>query len=79
MKKKEYVDLKSKTKKELEKLVTGKKAEALKKKAEEAAGKDKNIKGYRNLRLEIARILTLIKEKEILEKVEKKDVKEETK
>jgi hypothetical protein len=49
--------------------------EATKKKMEILGGKEKNLKLHRNLRSEVAKILTLIKEKEILEKMQPKEVK----
>ena len=76
MKRKDYTDLKEKTIKELTKMVSVKKAEATKKKMEILSGKEKNLKLHRNLRSEVAKILTLIREKEILEKF---SPKEETK
>lgn len=72
MKTKAFNDLKGKTIKELEKLALDKKLAAKKGKIEVAAGKEKNIKSAFLLRKEIARILTLIREKEILEKMEGK-------
>lgn len=73
MKRKDYTDLKSKTVKDLIKMASEKKNEAIKKKMQILGGKEKNLKVYRNLRIEIAKILTLIKEKEILEKVQPKE------
>jgi ribosomal protein L29 len=72
MKKRDYTDLKGKTVKELIKLASSKRSEAVKKKMQVLGGKEKNIKTYRNLRADIAKILTLIREKEILEKVQPK-------
>ena len=69
MKRKDYIDLKGKTITELTKMISVKKTEAIKKKMQILAGKEKNLKLYRNLRTEIAKILTLVREKEILEKV----------
>jgi ribosomal protein L29 len=74
MKRKDFNEMKSKTIKELMKLVSEKKLEAAKKKMEAASGKEKNFKSFRNLRREIAKILTLIREKEILEKLQAKKV-----
>jgi ribosomal protein L29 len=73
MKRKDYTDLKEKTIKELVKLASAKKAEATKKKMEILGGKEKNLKLHRNLRAEVAKILTLIREKEILEKLAPKE------
>jgi ribosomal protein L29 len=71
MKRKDYQDLKGKTVKELLKMAAVKKAEAIKKKMQIMGGKEKNLKVYRNLRIEVAKILTLVREKEILEKLTK--------
>jgi len=70
MKKKDYTDLKGKTVEELIKMASTKKTEAVKKKMQILGGKEKNLKVYRNSRLEIAKILTLVREKEILAKVQ---------
>jgi ribosomal protein L29 len=72
MKKKEFTELRSKDIKVLQKLVFEKKAEAVKTKVGMSAGKEKNLKIFRNLRREVAQILTLIKEKEIAEKLQPK-------
>ena len=75
MKRKDYIDLKGKTVRELTKLASVKKTEAIKKKMQILGGKEKNLKVYRNLRSEIAKILTLVREKEILEKMQPKEEK----
>jgi ribosomal protein L29 len=75
MKRKDYTDLKGKTIKELVKLASTKRIDAVKKKMQILGGKEKNLKVYRNLRVEIAKILTLVREKEILEKMQPKEVK----
>ena len=72
MKRKDFNDIRGKTIQELGKMVAEKKVEAIKKKMESLAGKEKNLKVYRNSRREIAKILTLIREKEILEKIQTK-------
>lgn len=72
MKRKEFTDLKNKTIEDLTKFVREKREDSLKKKMEGVSGKDKNLKSYRNLRREIAQVLTLIKEKQIIEKLKKK-------
>ena len=69
MKRKDYQDLKGKTIKELLKMAAIKKGEATKKKMQIMGGKEKNLKLYRQIRLEVAKILTLAREKEILEKL----------
>jgi ribosomal protein L29 len=77
MKRKEFKELRTKTVVELRKLVLAKKLEAEKAKMKNLSGKEKNLKVHKNLSGEIAKILTLIREKEIIESLEPK--KEETK
>ncbi len=79
MKRKEFTGLKNKTIEDLAKFVREKKQESLKKKMEGVSGKDKNLKSYRNLRREIAQALTLIKEKQIIEKLKSKSEEVKTK
>ena len=71
MKRKEFNDLKTKDIKSLKKLSMEKKFEADKKKMEITGGKEKNLKATNNLRHDLAQILTVIREKEILEKITK--------
>jgi ribosomal protein L29 len=71
MKRKEFIDLKSKDIKDLRRLATEKKRASTKAKMQISGGKEKNLKEYKNIRLEVAKILTLIREKEILEKLDK--------
>ena len=73
MKRKDFADIKGKTIEELIKMASQKRTEAVKKKMESLSGKEKNLKVYRNLRAEIAKILTLTREKEILEKLRSKE------
>jgi len=76
MKKKELKQLKEKDKKDLEKMVGQKKIDLIKAKADIIAGREKNLKKVKNLKDEIAQVMTLITEKEILEiesRVEKKE------
>ncbi|MDP1710129.1 MAG: 50S ribosomal protein L29 [bacterium] len=68
MKRKEFNDLKGKKIEDLVKFLKAKKLEHVKVKAKMAQGGEKNLKVAKNLRLEIARIATLITEKEIIEK-----------
>jgi len=77
MKKKDYIDLKGKTIKELTKMASDKKMEAIKKKMEILGGREKNLKLHRQIRAEVAKILTLIREKEIVDqlKVESEKLK----
>ncbi|HJY98550.1 MAG TPA: 50S ribosomal protein L29 [Patescibacteria group bacterium] len=76
MKKKEITELKGKTIKELFKMANSKKEEAKKTAVSVAAGKEKNLKVLKNARREIAQILTIIKEKEIMEKLQPKKEEE---
>ncbi len=69
MKKKEYNELRGKNIKELRKIVIAKKNDEEKAKMKILGGKEKNLKLKRNLSSEIAKILTLIREKEIIEKL----------
>jgi ribosomal protein L29 len=79
MKIKDLTALRGKSIKELEKLAYEKRTEATKKKMEIMSGKEKNLKVYGNLMTEVAKILTLVREKEIIESLEPKEVKEEVK
>lgn len=60
MKSKEYKELKSKDKKELNKMVYDKKNELTKFSGSMYAGKEKNLKKGKNLRRDIAQILTVL-------------------
>ncbi len=71
MKRKEFTDLKTKTVKELTKMVMDKKTEMGKKKVEMFSGREKNLRFFNNLRREVAQIMTIVKEKEIVEKLTK--------
>ena len=73
MKRKELNDLRGKTAQELEKIVLGKKLEIEKARMKIIGGKEKNLKVRKNLAREIAKILTLIREKEIIESLEAKN------
>jgi ribosomal protein L29 len=70
MKTKDLKDLRTKDVKSLMKLATDKGLEAAKAKMGAVSGKEKNIKLALNIRREVAKILTLAREKEILEKIE---------
>lgn len=74
MKRKEFNELKNKKIEDLNKMVVSKKLEAEKAAMKIVGGKEKNIKLERNLRTEIAKILTLVREKEIIESLEEKTV-----
>lgn len=71
MKRKELKDLRSKSVKELAKMVVEKKIDLKKKALEGMTGKDKNIKNANSIRREVAQIMTFMKELEILEKIQK--------
>jgi ribosomal protein L29 len=71
MKRKEFNELKEKDINALKKLATAKKFEASKKRMEIMGGKEKNLKATNNLRHTLAQILTVIREKEIIEKLQK--------
>lgn len=75
MKKKEFKDLKNKEIKDLIKMLKDKKESLSKIVLDIKSGTEKNLKKGNNLRKEIAKILTLIKEKEIVEEI--KEVKKE--
>lgn len=71
MKRKEFNDLRGRDIKDLKKLVVAKKLESEKAKMKILGGREKNFKIKENLSREIAKILTLIREKEIIESLEK--------
>ena len=79
MKRKEFNELREKTPKELMKIVMKKKAEAEMAKMKILSGKEKNLKLTKNLTHEVAKILTLVREKEIVESLESKEVKRKEK
>lgn len=67
MKKNEIAAIRKKDLNDLKKVVSEKRAEARAAYSEMKAGKSTNLKKYKNQRREIAQILTIIREKEILE------------
>lgn len=75
MKIKELTNIKNKTIKELIKLVFDKKIEAKKAKVNSISGKEKNLKISKNMKRDIAQILTVIREKQIVEKLSRKEEK----
>ncbi len=79
MKKKDLQDLKNKKIIELDKIVVKKRQESVLAHAKMKTGQEKKIKKVKNLRREIAQILTIIREKQILEKEGKKEIKNSTK
>lgn len=69
MKRKELTDLKNKEIKDLIKMAAEKKFEAKKVRLNISGGKEKNLKMGKNIRRDIAQILTIVKEKGIMEKL----------
>ena len=72
MKKKDFRQLKTKEIEELKKMYADLVLQSLKIKAKIAASQEKNVKAFANLKRDIARISTLIREKEIIEKLQPK-------
>jgi len=68
MKKKDLTDLRNKKINELEKLLSKKRNELINTYAKIKAGQEKNLKKAKNIRRDVAQILTIIREKELLEK-----------
>ena len=79
MKKKDLQELRNKKVVELDKIVAKKRQESVMADAKMKTGQEKKIKKVKNLRREIAQVLTIIREKEILEEKEKKEAKNSTK
>ena len=77
MKKKDISDLRTKKLEDLLKLVSDKKKEIGKVALKIKSGEEKNLKKVKNLKLEVARILTIVKEKEIIEIKTAKETKKE--
>ncbi|HKB88451.1 MAG TPA: 50S ribosomal protein L29 [Patescibacteria group bacterium] len=71
MKIKEFKDLRTKDLKTLKKMAQETKLKASKKRMEIMGGREKNLKATNNLRHDLAQILTVIREKEIIEKLQK--------
>lgn len=69
----ELKNLRNKKVDELKKLVGEKRLEVAKTRAKIAAGQEKNLKKAKNLKKELVQALTLIKEMEIVSKLESKD------
>jgi ribosomal protein L29 len=76
MKKKDLKGLRTKTSKELLKLVEKKSLEYAKVRAEMKAGQEKNLKKVKLIRRDLSQLLTIMKEKEIIENLEKKESKD---
>lgn len=79
MKRKEFIDLKSRPAKDLEKMIVEKRVEAAKKRMEFKSGKEKNLKIFANLRREIAQLMTILRERQIIESLKPVEVVEEVK
>ncbi len=73
MKKKDLQDLRNKKIVELDKIVDKKKKESIMADIKMGTGQEKKIKKVKNLKREIAQILTIIREKQIIEKESKKN------
>lgn len=71
MKKKDLVDIRNKEIKDLKKLAEEKKLELAKTEVKIRSGEEKNVKKASKLRREIAQILTIIQEKELIEQEKK--------
>ena len=78
MKKKDIISLRSKEAIELAQLVGQMRLEIVKTKANISASKEKNLKKVKNLRHDLAQVVTLMREKQIMEKA-KGEIKEEIK
>jgi len=76
MKKKELTNIRSKKIQDLVKMVVEKKKEATMVYSKMKAGQEKNLKKGKNLKKDIAQIMTIIKERELSEKQESKEKKE---
>jgi ribosomal protein L29 len=72
VKKKDFKDIKTKEVDELKKMIDSKRGELAKTVPNLKAGREKNLKKAKNLKREIAQILSLISEKEIMKKEEAK-------
>jgi len=79
MKTKDFKELRSKDIGGLKKLAADKQEEAVRAKMATVTSKEKNTKLTLNIRREVAKILTLVREKEILESLAPKAKKEGTK
>lgn len=73
MKKKDLKTLRTKSDKEMEKTLDKKRKELMETFLKTKTGQEKNTKAVRNLRKDIAQILTIKKEKEIVEGMQKKE------
>ena len=73
MKKKELKTLRTKSNKDLAKTLEKKRVELLKITLKIKAGEEKNVKKAKNLRIDISQILTVLKEKKLMEEGEKEE------
>ncbi len=71
MKKKELKTLRTKSNKDLVKTLEKKRVELLKIKLKIKAKEEKNVKMAKNLKIDISQILTVLREKELMEGKEK--------
>ncbi len=71
MKKKDLKDLRNKEIVDLNKIVVKKRQESIMAHAKMKTGQEKKVKKVKNLKREIAQILTIIREKQILEREKK--------
>jgi ribosomal protein L29 len=72
-------DLRSKKLTDLEKMASEKRAEVDKARAEMKASKEQNLRKVKNLRRDLAQILTVVREKEIINEENKEEVSDEQK
>ena len=79
MKKKDLLELRNKKIAELDKIVIKKRQESVMANAKMKTGQEKKIKKVKNLKHDIAQVMTIIREKQILEKKEKEEAKDKTK
>lgn len=81
MKRKELNELRGKDTKALNKLIAAKKAEITKVKVDINVSKEKNLKKLKNLRHDVAQVMTLVKEKDLIgvEEIDEMDKEKEVK
>ena len=72
MKKKEMNELKAKDIKEMEKILSEKKIDIIKTRAQVVTSKEKNLKKIKMAKRDISQISTIIREKQIAEKLKDK-------
>lgn len=68
MKRKDIKDLRAKDDEALKKLLVAKQKDLIEAQAQAAAGREKNLKKAKNLRADIAVIMTMVREKEFVKK-----------